>query len=262
VKVSGKAIRQLVLDLSHEAHVGHIGSNLCVADILAALYSGAMDLPSSTDPERDRFVLSKGHAALALYAALHLHGWLSADELATFCKDGTALGVHPEPVVSGIDFATGSLGHGLSLGTGAALAARMQGSSRRSFVLMSDAECNEGSCWEAAMFAAQHKLSNLIAIIDDNAQQALGPSAGILDLQPLADRWRTFGWQTYSVDGHDQGAITEQIAALPRDVGPHLIIAKTTFGKGVSYMEGELKWHYWPMNEDEYTQARSEVSDA
>lgn len=259
---TGQTIRQLVLDLSYKAHVGHIGSNLCVADILAALYGGAMHLPGPADPDRDRFVLSKGHAALALYAALHLRGWLSADELATFCKDGTALGVHPEPVVEGIDFATGSLGHGLSLGVGASLAARMQGSERRAFVLMSDAECNEGSCWEAAMFAAHHQLGNLIAIIDDNGQQALGATKTVLDLQPLARRWDTFGWDTHEVDGHDQNAITSAIAELPRDSGPQLIIAKTIFGKGVSYMEGQLKWHYWPMNETEYSQACKEVSDA
>jgi transketolase len=262
MELSGQTIRQFILDLSHQAHVGHIGSNLCVADILAALYGGAMRLPAPDDRDRDRFVLSKGHAALALYAALHLRGWLSEEELATFCKDGTALGVHPEPVVAGIDFATGSLGHGLSMGTGAALAARMQGSSRRTFVLMSDAECNEGSCWEAVMFAAHHTLSNLIAIIDDNGQQALGPTAQILDLQPLAERWRTFGWQTYEVDGHDQAAITAQIAALPSDGGPHVIIAKTTFGKGVSEMENQLKWHYWPMNDAQYETARGELRDA
>jgi transketolase len=261
-EVTGQAIRRLVLDSSYSAHVGHIGSNLCVADILAALYGGAMNLPASDDPDRDRFVLSKGHAALALYAALHLRGWLDAEEYATFCKNGTALGVHPEPVVPGIDFATGSLGHGLSMGVGAALAARMQRSTRRAFVLMSDAECNEGSCWEAAMFAAHHKLGNLVAIIDDNAQQALGAARAILDLHPLAERWNTFGWQTRELDGHDQAAIAAAIADLPRDSGPQLIIAKTTFGKGVSYMESQLKWHYWPMNEEQYKQARREVSDA
>src|SRR6188474_452255 len=161
-----KQIRRIILGQSRRANVGHIGSALSVADILAVLYHDVLRIPKPRDPERDRFILSKGHAALALYAALSLRGWLNAADLETYCGDGSLLGVHPEHQLCGVDFSTGSLGHGLSLGAGAALAARLQRSPRRAFVLVSDAECNEGSVWEAIMFAAHHHLSNLIAIVD------------------------------------------------------------------------------------------------
>src|SRR5438552_15150583 len=160
-----REIRRIILEQSKRAHVGHIGSALSVADIVATLFSSVLEIADPDDPERDRFVLSKGHAALTLYAALHLRGWLTETQLDTYCADGTALGVHPERTLRGVDFSTGSLGHGLSLGTGAAYGARLQGSARRVFVLVSDAECNEGSLWEAVMFAAHHRLSNLVAIV-------------------------------------------------------------------------------------------------
>ena len=188
--MQARRIRRLILDHSYRAGVGHIGSALSIADIVAALYGGVLHIPEPGDPERDRFVLSKGHAALALYAALHLKGWVTAEQLDTYCGDGTTLGVHPEAALAGVDFASGSLGHGLSMGAGAALAARLQGASRRTFVLVSDAECNEGSLWEAAMFAAHHKLSNLVAVavVDVNGQQALGYTRDVVDLSPLSDR--------------------------------------------------------------------------
>jgi len=204
--------------------------------------------------------MSKGHAALAVYAALFLKGWLSEQQLQTYCGDGSLLGVHPEHALRGIDFSTGSLGHGLSIGAGAALAARLQGSSRRVFVLLSDAECNEGSVWEAVMFAAHHRLANLIAIVDLNGQQALGYTDHVLSLSPLSRRWRAFGWDTHDTDGHDEGAMAKTIAGLNTSHGPpHVVIAHTVFGKGVSYMEGQIKWHYWPMSDDEYDQAVSEI---
>src|SRR5258708_5752776 len=156
-RVSPRRVREIVLQQSYRAHVGHIGSALSVADIVAALYERVLRIDALDNPDRDRFVLSKGHAALAVYAALFLKGWLGENELNSFCADGSLLGVHPEARLSGIDFATGSLGHGLSFGAGAALAARLQGSQRRAFVIVSDAECNEGSLWEAAMFAAHHR---------------------------------------------------------------------------------------------------------
>src|SRR5579863_7052173 len=157
-------MRRLILKHSKRANVGHIGSCLCVVEIVAALYSNVLRIPSPSSPDRDRFILSKGHAALALYAALVLKGYLAVDALDSFCGDSSLLGVHPEAALTGVDFSTGSLGHGLSIAAGSALAARMQGSSRRAFCLLSDAECNEGSVWEAAMFAAHHRLENLTAI--------------------------------------------------------------------------------------------------
>ncbi|HEY7063027.1 MAG TPA: transketolase [Chloroflexota bacterium] len=254
------AIRRIVIEQSMRAHVGHIGSALCVADVLAALYGHVLSLPARDDPERDRFILSKGHAALALYAALHLRGWLSEADLESYCADASLLGVHPEHDLPGVDFSTGSLGHGLSMGAGAALAARLQGSSRRAFVLVSDAECNEGALWEAAMFAAHHRLANLVAIVDLNGQQALSYTPEVLDLSPLAARWQAFGWDVREVDGHDLDALTGAFGGLDTDEGPpHAVIARTVFGKGVSYMEHQIKWHYWPMSDAEYAQALHEL---
>lgn len=257
---AAKQIRRVILEQSMRAHVGHIGSALSVADIIAALYDGVLRVRDPKDPERDRFVLAKGHAMLAVYAALFLKGWLTQDELNTYCGDGTMLGVHPECGLRGVDFASGSLGQGLCMAAGAALAARLQQSPRRAFALLSDAECNEGSVWEAIMFAAHHKLANLIAIVDLNGQQALGYTDQVLSLSPLAERWRAFGWDVHEVDGHNVAAMQETITGLNTAAGPpHVLIARTTFGKGVSYMESKIKWHYWPMADAEYRQAVQEV---
>jgi len=261
--VAARDIRRIVLKQSRRADVGHIGSALSVADILSALYGGIVRVPDVDDPERDRVVLSKGHAALALYAALHLRGILPASDLDTYCGDGTLLGVHPERALPGVDFSTGSLGQGLSIGAGAALAARLRGSRRRVFVLVSDAECNEGALWEAVMFAAHHRLSNLVAIIDDNGQQACGYTRDVLSLTPLADRWRSFGWDARPVDGHDVAGLTETVAGLDTVAGPpHVLVAETVFGRGVSFMERLVKWHYLPMSEDEYRRALAEIEAA
>jgi transketolase len=253
-------IRQTVLERSFHAHVGHIGSALSVADIIAVLYADALKIEAPADPDRDRFILSKGHAALALYAALHLRGWITADELNSFSGDATRLGVHPERAVNGIDFCTGSLGQGITYGVGAALAARLQNSARRAYVLVSDAECNEGSVWEAAMFAAHHQLSNLIVVIDLNGQQALGYTEQVLNMTPMAARWSAFGWRTYAVDGNDVAALQSTLRALDTSAGaPHVIIARTVFGKGVPFMESQIKWHYLPLSPEEYAAARESV---
>jgi transketolase len=253
----------LVLEQSKRANVGHIGSCLSVADIIAALYSGTLAIGDPDDPDRDRFILSKGHAALALYAALHVRGWVSAAELDTFCGDASRLGVHPEHVVPGVDFSTGSLGQGLSVAAGAALGARLLGSERRVFALLSDAECNEGATWEAIMFAAHHRLANLIAIVDLNGQQALGYTKDVLDLSPMAERWQAFGWDVHTVDGHDERQLTAVISDLDTTSGrPHVLVARTVFGRGVSFMEGQIRWHYLPMSDEQYRQALREVDDA
>ncbi len=253
-------IRRLVLKQSKRANVGHIGSALSVADIVGALYAGVLDPIDVESPDRDRFILSKGHAALALYAALYLRGHLTETQLDSYCADGSKLGVHPEHQLQGIDFSTGSLGHGLSIGAGAALAGALLGSSRRVFVLLSDAECNEGAVWEAVMFAKQHRLANLIAIIDQNGQQALGFTRDVLDLAPLAERWRAFGWDAHEVDGHDPAGIAATIRELDNKSGPpHVLVARTVFGSGVSFMESRIRWHYMPMSDDEYEAALVEV---
>ena len=257
-EMSPRQIRKVILQQSKRAHVGHIGSALSIVEIIAALYGRVLNIPDPADPERDRFILSKGHAALALYAAFYLRGWLSDEELDTFCGDGSLLGTHPEHALAGVDFSTGSLGQGLSMAAGAALAARIQGSPRRAFAVLSDAECNEGSLWEAVMFAAHHRLTGLTAIVDLNGQQALGYTSDILDLSPLAERFAAFGWDAVTVDGHDVEALAEAVSGSSSSA-PRVVIARTVFGKGVSYMENTIKWHYWPMSDEEYRQALDEI---
>ena len=258
-QLSSRRIRELILHQCKRANVGHIGSALSVVDIVSALYGNILRISAPDDPERDRFVLSKGHAALAIYAALFLKGWITQSYLDTYCTDGSLLGVHPEHAQQGIDFSTGSLGHGLSIGTGAALAARLQNSPRRVFVLVSDAECNSGALWEAVMFAAHRKLSNLVAIVDLNGQQALGMTKDVLDLTPMANRWRAFGWAVIEVDGHNVNEISAAVTNRPEEDKPRVIIARTIFGKGVSFMQGQIKWHYLPMSSEQYQNALQEV---
>ena len=259
--LSPQAIRLHVLFQSKRAHVGHIGSALSIVEILAVLYGSVLRINEPRDPQRDRFVLSKGHAALALYSVFRLMGWVSQEQFNTFCGNGSALGVHPERRLPGVDFCTGSLGMGLGYAAGAAWAARLEGADRRAFALLSDAECNEGSVWEAAMFAAHHQLANLTAVIDLNGQQALGYTREVLAAENLAERWTAFGWDVHTVDGHDPDALRRVFAGLDYARGrPHLLLARTTFGRGVSYMENQIKWHYWPMSEDEYRQAVAEVT--
>jgi transketolase len=253
-------ISRIVLEQSKRAHVGHIGSALSVTGIVAALYGGAMRVTGPQDPDRDRLIFSKGHAALSLYAALHLRGWITQADLDTYCGDASLLGVHPESALDGVDFSTGSLGHGLSLGAGAALAARMQGSSRRVFVLVSDGECNEGSLWESVMFAAHNQLANLIAIVDLNGQQAFGYTKDVMSLAPLAEKWRAFGWDVHEVDGHDVAKLKQAIEGLDTGRGaPHVLVANTVFGHGVSFMENQIKWHYLPMSDSEHELALREI---
>jgi transketolase len=256
------AIRRTILDQSRRAGVGHIGSCLSVADVLAALYGSVLRIDSAGDPGRDRFIMSKGHAALALYAALHHSGRLSTEALDTYCADGSAVAGHPDHELSGIELSTGSLGHGLSVGAGMALAGLRFGRGGRVFVLLSDAECNEGALWEAVMFAAHHGLGNLVALIDVNGQQALGRTQDVLDLEPMAARWEAFGWDVHQLDGHDPDALADRLGALDTAAGaPHAMVLETTFGKGVSFMEGQLEWHYWPMAEEQHRRAVAELPE-
>jgi transketolase len=258
--VTPYAVRKLILEQSRRANVGHIGSALSVADILVALYGGPFSASAGKEPDRDRFVLSKGHAALALYAALRLRGLITEAQLGAFCGDGSALGVHPEVSLGAVDFATGALGQGLSYAAGAALAARLQGSSRRVYALLSDGECNEGAVWEAAMFAAHHKLSSLTAVIDLNGQQAFGLTSEVLSMAGMAERWRAFGWEVFEADGHDVAGLRRLLFAGPGEGGrPRMIVARTVFASGVSFMHGGIKWHYWPMSGQEYLQALAEI---
>ena len=259
LRALAREIRVAVLTGSKRANVGHIGSALSIVDIIAALYGRVLRIERPDDPDRDRFVLSKGHAALTAYAALRARGWIDDETLSGYCSNGSFAGTHPDHGLPGIDFSTGSLGQGLSFGAGAALAATLQGSTRRVFVLVSDAECNEGSVWEAVMFAAQHRLSNLVAIVDVNGQQALDHTHRVLDLSPLEARWAAFGWKAHVVDGHDLPELCSVLTCGDSSEAPRVILAQTVFGKGVSFMERQIKWHYMPMNDDEYRQALEQV---
>lgn len=252
------AIRRTIIEQSHRANVGHIGSALSIADLTAAVIGGPARL--DRDGDRDRVVLSKGHAALALYAALHLDGHLEGGAIDTYCADGTLLGVHPEHGLDGVDFCTGSLGQGISLGAGAALAAKRQGSDRRVYVIASDAELNEGSTWEAAMFAAQHGLDNLALLVDLNGQQALGYTPDVIDLGDVGAKLSAFGWSVETVPGHDQEALGAALGAAA-DGEPRAIVAETTFGYGVSFMESRIEWHYLPLDDVAYATAMAELKE-
>tara|TARA_R110002096_G_scaffold15071_6_gene53169 strand:- start:5042 stop:5833 length:792 start_codon:yes stop_codon:yes gene_type:complete len=256
-------IRKVILERSYATGTGHIGCSLSVAEIVASMIEAYFSLDTLEKPDRNRIVLSKGHAALAYYAGLNLIGALGDEELAEYLVDGTSLGVHPDRSVPGIDFSTGSLGMGFTFAAGAALAARLDGSARRVVALLSDGECNEGSIWETALFASHRNLGNLLAIVDLNGQQALGNTEEILSMHPFAEKWRAFGWTVYEVDGHDAEEILRLMTehkSESAEAPPTILIAKTTFGKGVSYMENQVEWHYRPMNSSQYETAIQEVS--
>jgi transketolase len=238
-------LRRWIIEQSLESNVGHIGSALSIVEVMAVLWSRVLRNPGSDDAERDRFILAKGHAALALYGVLRAVGRLSEEQFHTYCKDASLLGAHPEYGLPGVDVATGSLGQGLSVGCGIAHALLQRDSVARVFVLVSDAECNEGQLWEAVMFAAHNRLTNLIAVVDQNGMQAMGATKTVLDLSPLARRWEAFGWRAREVDGHDEAALLSAFTdGLADRAGPTVVIARTSIGKGISFMEDRLEWHY------------------
>jgi transketolase len=254
-----RRIRGRLVEMSHRAHTPHLGSSLSCTDILVASYWAAVqiDPQKPDDPDRDRFILSKGHAAPALYATLAYRGFFSLELLNGFAEPGSCLAEQPSP---GCAVATGSLGHGLSLGLGMALAGRLQGRSYRVFVVMSDGECNEGSVWEAAMMAPIHGLDNIIVTIDYNKWQATGRSNETLALSPLRQKWEAFGWSAYEVDGHDLSALVQTLRNVPDGTGkPIAIVAHTVKGKGISFMEDDNNWHYRIPNGDELKKAKLEL---
>jgi len=254
-KKISKEIRKKILKMMFNSQTSHTGSCLSCVEILTYLYFKV--LRNQLKENRDRFILSKGHAAAALYATLAQKGFFSAKILDGYCKDGGKLHGHPtKGSVPGIEASTGSLGHGLPIGNGIALAGKKDKKNYRVFVLMSDGECDEGSNWEAALFAAHHKLDNLTAVIDYNKLQAFGRTNEVLNLEPLADKWKAFGWQVKEVDGHNFSEIKKAFSKIPFRKGkPSLIIAHTIKGKGVSFMENKLEWHYRNLTEDEYKKA-------
>ena len=253
------SLRRWIVERSFASGVGHIGSALSIADLVAVLWGAVLRDPGTASPDRDRFILSKGHACLALYAAMYYRGQLDEAAFASYCRDGSALGAHPEHTLPGIDLSTGSLGQGLSVGCGIAYGLRHQGSPARVYVLMSDAECNEGQVWEAAQFAGHHRLGNLTGILDWNGTQALGRTCDVLDLDPVADKWRAFGWDVAEADGHDPAELLRVLAPDPDAGRPKMVVARTVLGKGVSFMEGQVPWHYLNLTPATRDQAFAEL---
>jgi transketolase len=242
----------------------HLGSCLSCIDLLVFLYWSVLriDPARADDPERDRFILSKGHAAPALFQVLAERGYYARSALDDFGADGSVFGEHPPTPdrLPGIEAATGSLGHGLPIALGMALAARIRRRPYRVFAILSDGECNEGSTWEAALMAAAQRVANLTVFIDYNKWQATGRSDEVLGLAPLADKWRAFGWTTEEIDGHDFGAMASALERSSGSQRPRAIIAHTIKGKGVSFMEDDNNWHYRIPIEAEIRAAAQELA--
>ena len=259
------AMRREIIRMLAAAGSGHPGGSLSAADIMAVLFNEELriDPQAPRDPNRDRFVLSKGHAAPAIYAALALKGFLPVDELLSLRKLGSRLQGHPDAnKLPGVDVSTGSLGQGLSLACGMALAARLDGRDYRVFALCGDGEQQEGQIWEAAMLAAHYKLDNLIAFVDHNHLQIDGRIEKVLSPEPLADKWRAFGWRVLEIDGHDIEAIRGALAQAKAVTGqPVMIIAETVKGKGVSFMENQASWHGTAPNAEQAAQALQELGE-
>ncbi len=263
LKAIAAKLRGEVVEMCHRASSAHLGSSLSCLDILAAAYWGALNIDPQrpADTNRDRFILSKGHAAMALYATLAHRGFFPVEELVTYNTDGGRLAEHPPAnLLPGVEAATGSLGHGLPIGVGAALAARIKGQTYRVYALLSDGENNEGSVWEAAMFASAQKLERLCVIVDYNKWQATARSNETLQLSPLREKWAAFGWDAHEVDGHDPDLLARLLNEIPNGSGkPAAFIAHTVKGKGVSFMEDDNNWHYRAPTAEEVVKAKQEL---
>lgn len=255
LQAHSRHIRRNVLEIAARVKSSHIGGSFSVADILTTLYFKVLrvDPKHPLDENRDRLIFSKGHCALALYATLAERGFAPESVLNDFFADGKLLTGHPtRNCIPGVEASTGSLGHGLSIAAGIAYAARMDKQTYRAYAVLSDGECDEGSTWEAAMSAAHHKLDNLIAIVDYNRLQGFGRTDEVLSLEPLAAKWTSFGWAVKEVDGHDFTELLPAFKKTPFVKGrPSVVIAHTVKGKGVSFMENLLDWHYkYPQGEE------------
>jgi transketolase len=264
IEARARVLRARIIETSHKTSTPHLGSCLSCVDILAAMYFSALriDAAAPQAPARDRFILSKGHGAAALFQVLAMRGFYPEALLDDYGKDGGLFAEHPPApkYLAGIEAATGSLGHGLPIGVGMALAGRIQRLDYRVYAVLSDGECNEGSVWEAAMFAAAQRLAGLCVFIDFNKWQATGRSEEVMKLSPLVDKWRAFGWDAIEIDGHDVGAILSAAARCPTADGrPTAVIAHTVKGKGASFMEDNNNWHYRIPTADEVARAKQEL---
>jgi len=258
-----RQIRADVLAMVHRVNASHVGSCFSMTDMLAVLYGAILQVdPARPDhPLRDRLVVSKGHAAAAVYAVLAERGFFDRALLDQFGVNGSALTGHVSHLVPGVEFSTGSLGHGLSLAAGLALAARIDDAPWRNFAVLSDGECDEGSVWEAALFAGHNRLDNLTALIDCNGIQSFGRVSEVLELEPFADKWRSFRWEVREIDGHDHDALRAALSDPPADA-PCVLLCRTVKGKGVSFMEDSLAWHYKSPNQEQLAAALAELEKA
>lgn len=262
LRAQAQEIRRRILEMARSANKVHVGGSLSATDLLTVLYFRILRLrPEEPDwPRRDYFILSKGHASAVLYATLASRGFFPVEELASCGESGGRLAGHPLRRVPGVEFATGSLGHGLSLGVGVALAAKRDHQERRAFVLLGDGELQEGSVWEAVMAGAQLGLDNLVAVVDRNGLQICGPTESLMRLEPLAERWASFGWAVTEVDGHDLDGLLETFGRLPFEPGrPSVVIARTVKGKGVKFLEGSKKSHCLTLSPKLYQRALAQL---
>lgn len=265
LKELARTIRAHTLRMVHKSRASHVGTCLSMADLVAVLYGRILKVDPLAPlwPERDRFILSKGHGAAIVYAALAERGFFPKQWLETYCEDGSHLCGHvTHRRVPGVEASTGSLGHGLSIGCGMALAAKRAREETRVFVILSDGELDEGSVWEAALFAPHHRLDNVTAIVDYNKIQSFGSVQDVLELEPLGEKWRAFGWAVREINGHDYDEIIDALSSVPLEAGkPTALIAHTIKGKGVSFMEGQLAWHYKSPDDRQLAQALHELGE-
>lgn len=263
LKIVSNEIRKNVVTMAYKANSSHVASALSMIDILVVLYFKVLniDFQNLDDRNRDRFILSKGHASSGLYATLSKKGFFNKSLLQTYCVNGSLLSGHPKKgTLPGIEASTGSLGHGMSLGCGIALSNKNDCINAKAIVLMGDGECNEGSVWETAMFASSRKLNNFIVIIDNNKFQGLGKVSTVTGLYPLSEKWKAFNWNVICINGHNYDEIYEALKnAYVSNNKPTVIIADTIKGKGVSFMENKLEWHYKSPNEEQYKKAMREL---
>ncbi len=264
-----KQIRLIIFETIINAGKGHIGGAFSCTDILTALYFGKIlkiNPKKPNDPDRDIFIFSKGHASIALYATLGLAGFFDLKELKKFNKGGGKIAEHPDKRIPGIEIVSGSLGHGLSIGAGMSLANKIDKKKGFHFVLLGDGECYEGSVWEAAMFASHHRLDNLVAIIDRNNLTVLNKTEKIIKLEPFSKKWVSFGWNVIEIDGHDISKICSTISKIKKNNNknnkPTVLIANTIKGKGVSFMENQIKWHHGVPTKKDFEIAKKELTNA
>jgi transketolase len=266
VSFNPKKLRKTVLDMAYIGSTAHIGCAFSIIELLSVLYKSYLNYPGNnpTNKNRDYFLLSKGHGVMAQYACMRELGWLNDDSISNYFSDGSDLKGLSDSRIPGIEVTSGSLGHGLSVGVGLAMGAKIDNTKQKTYVLVGDGEINEGPIWEGAMFAAHNKLNNFMVIVDENGFQAMGRTKDIIALGSIQSKFESFGFDAITVDGHDEVAIDKAITRLWKgdNAKPKALVAKTIKGKGVHFMENDNSWHYTRLNEENYQQAVSLINDS